>query len=39
MGKWTEIRRRVLVGQQSKRSVCWEFNIHWDTLTNILELM
>jgi len=37
MEKWTEIRRRVLVDQQSKRSVCREFDIHWDTLTKILE--
>jgi hypothetical protein len=37
MDKWTEIRRRVLVDQQSKRSVCREFSIHWDTLTKILE--
>lgn len=36
MDKWTEIRRRVLVGGQSKRSVCQEFGIHWDTLTKIL---
>lgn len=37
MEQWTEIRRRVLVDQQSKRSVCQEFNLHWDTLTKILE--
>jgi transposase len=36
MDKWTEIRRRVLVDGQSKRSVCQEFDIHWDTLTKIL---
>jgi len=36
MDKWTEIRRRVLVDGQSKRSVCQEFNIHWDTLAKIL---
>ena len=36
MEKWTEIRRRVLVDGQSKRSVCREFNIHWDTLAKIL---
>jgi transposase len=36
MNKWTEIRRRVLVDGQSKRSVCQEFDIHWDTLTKIL---
>lgn len=36
MDKWTEIRRRVLVDGQSKRSVCQEFDIHWDTLAKIL---
>src|ERR1044071_1891703 len=34
---WTEIRRRVLVDGQSKRSVCREFEIHWDTLAKILS--
>jgi len=37
MEQWTEIRRRVLVNKQSKRSVCREFNLHWDTLTKMLE--
>ena|GEM_PF-1632751 len=37
MEQWTEIRRRVLVNKQSKRSVCLEFNLHWDTLTKMLE--
>ena len=37
MNQWTEIRRRVLVDKQSKRSVCQEFNIHWDTLVKMLE--
>jgi transposase len=37
MDKWTKIRQRVLVDGQSKRSVCQEFGIHWDTLTKILE--
>jgi transposase len=36
MEKWAEIRRRVLVDGQSKRSVCREFDIHWDTLRKIL---
>ena len=36
MEKWAEIRRRVLVDGQSKRSVCREFDIHWDTLQKIL---
>jgi hypothetical protein len=28
MENWAEIRRRVLVEHQSKRSVCREFDIH-----------
>jgi transposase len=36
MENWAEIRRRVLADGQSKRSVCREFNIHWDTLQKIL---
>jgi transposase len=37
MENWAEIRRRVLVVGQSKRSVCREFDIHWDTLKKILD--
>src|SRR3954467_4157625 len=37
MENWAEIRRRVLVEQQSKRSTCREFDIHWDTLQKILN--
>jgi hypothetical protein len=37
MENWAEIRRRVLVDHQSKRSVCREFNIHWDTPQKILN--
>jgi transposase len=37
MENWAEIRRRVLVDHPSKRSVCREFNIHWDTLQKILN--
>jgi transposase len=37
MENWAEIRRRVLVDHQSKRSVCREFDIHWDTLQKILN--
>ena len=37
MENWAEIRRRVLVDGQSKRSVCREFEIHWDTLQKILD--
>lgn len=37
MENWAEIRRRVLVDGQSKRSTCREFDIHWDTLQKILS--
>src|SRR5512144_3274708 len=37
MENWAESRRRVLVDGQSKRSVCREFEIHWDTLQKILD--
>jgi transposase len=37
MENWAEIRRRVLVDGQSKRSVCREFDVHWDTLQKILD--
>jgi transposase len=34
---WAEIRRRVLVGDLSKRAACREYDLHWDTLKKILE--
>lgn len=37
MEKWAEIRRLVFVEGKSKRSVCRQFGIHWDTLAKILE--
>src|SRR5512144_1325373 len=37
MENWAEIRRRILVDGQSKRSACREFDIHWDTLQKILH--
>lgn len=36
MEKWSEIRRRVLTGEISKRAACAEYEIHWDTLQKIL---
>ena len=36
MEMWTDIRRRVLVNKESKRSVCRLYKIHWDTLEKIL---
>src|SRR5437764_15076635 len=37
MDNWAEIRRRVLVDGLSQRAACREFDLHWDTLTKILE--
>ncbi len=37
MEKWAEIRRLIKVEKRSKRSVCRQFGIHWDTLVKILE--
>jgi transposase len=37
MEKWAEIRRLVFVEERSRRSVCRQFDIHWDTLKKILE--
>ena len=36
MEKWAEIRRLVFVEGRSRRSVCRQFDIHWDTLKKIL---
>ena len=37
MEMWSEIRRRVLGGEISKRAACQEYGLHWDTLTKILS--
>jgi transposase len=37
MENWAEIRRRVLVDGLSKRAACREYDIHWGTLTKILD--
>lgn len=37
METWTEIRRRVLTGEMSKRQACREYGIHWQTLQKILR--
>lgn len=37
MEQWNEIRHRVLVDGQSKRSACKEFGLHWQTLQKILK--
>jgi transposase len=36
MEKWSEIRRRVLVEGESKRSIQRRYGLHWDTLEKIL---
>lgn len=37
MENWSEIRRRVLTGELSRRGARKEFKVHWQTLTKILE--
>ena len=36
MELWSEIRRRVLTRELSKRQACEEYQIHWKTLVKIL---
>jgi transposase len=33
---WSEVRRRVLTGELSKREACKVYRLHWDTLAKIL---
>lgn len=37
MELWSEVRRRVLSGEISKRAACDEYGIHWQTLQKMLE--
>lgn len=37
MELWSEVRRRVLTGELSKRQACKEYRLHWDTLEKILR--
>lgn len=37
MQEWTEIRRKVLVEGASKRSICRDYHLGWDTLEKILN--
>ena len=37
MELWSEVRRRVLTGEISKRAACREYNIHWRTLPKMLQ--
>jgi transposase len=34
---WTEVRRRVLTGELSKRAACKEYGLHWRTLEKMLS--
>jgi len=36
MEQWTEVRRRVLTGQLSKRAACREYKLSWHTLEKML---
>ena len=36
MEMWTEVRRRVLTGELSKRAACQEYGINWRTLAKML---
>ncbi|QDT00359.1 hypothetical protein [Adhaeretor mobilis] len=36
MEQWTEVRRRVLTGELSKRAACREYDISWHTLAKML---
>ncbi len=37
MEQWSEVRRRVLTGELSKRQARKEYGLHWDTLEKILQ--
>ncbi len=34
---WTEVRRRVLTGELSKRAACQEYGLNWRTLEKMLS--
>jgi hypothetical protein len=36
MQQWTEVRRRVLTGELSKRAACREYELSWPTLEKML---
>ncbi|MBA3483196.1 MAG: IS21 family transposase, partial [Pirellulales bacterium] len=36
MELWTEVRRRVLTGEISRRQACDQYELHWQTLKKIL---
>jgi len=37
MELWTEVRRRVLTGEISRRQACREYGLNWRTIAKILE--
>jgi transposase len=36
MELWTEVRRKVLTGEMSKRAACAQYGVHWQTLEKML---
>ena len=36
MDEWAEIRKRVLIGGESKRAILRETGMHWQTLEKVL---
>jgi hypothetical protein len=38
MELWSEVRRRVLTGELSKRQARKEYGLHWDTLQKICSM-
>jgi transposase len=37
MELWSEVRRRVLTGELSKREACKAYHLHWETLQKMLQ--
>jgi transposase len=39
MDQWSEIRRRVLTGELTRRAACREYKVHWQTLEKMLAMV
>lgn len=39
MEQWSEIRRRVLTGEMSRRAACRVYQVHWQTLEKMLSIV
>ncbi len=37
MALWSEVCRRALTGELSKRQACQQYELHWDTLQKIFQ--